>query len=157
MEIMFLTSRGHFFNEGYGRKESVWRLRLSVLSLQPSNDTLNTWGADRSSIRTLGLTIAAMGWRNKHQGFPSWNNVDTVCDSVGFKVSFQMCFFVFFHEGIHVFLFVLPAIPGPVSPAFVLPAAQLNGDCVGLTRDLNTHRSQRQLTTQATGSLLACE
>lgn len=39
---------------------------------------------------------------------------------------------------------------------FVLPAAQLNGDCVGLTCDLNTHRSQR-LTTQATGSVLACE
>lgn len=65
-------------------------------------------------------------------------------------------FFLFFNEGIHVFLFVLPAIPGLVLPAFVLPAAQLNGDCVGLTCDLNTHRSQR-LTTQATGSLLACE
>lgn len=48
--------------------------------------------------------------------------------------------------GIPVFLFVLPAIPGPVMPAFLLPAAQLNGDCVGLTCDLNT-RHTRKLTT----------
>lgn len=72
-----------------------------------------------------------------------------MCVSLCFTVGFLcLC------SGIPVFLFVPPAIPGPVMPAFPLPAAQLNGDCVGLTCDLNT-RHTRKLTTPATVS--ACQ